>query len=42
MTKLAHSFKPSLTTVKARIENLIERDFMSVDETDKKLYNYVA
>lgn len=40
--QLAPRFVPSPTLIKKRIESLIEREFLERDESDRKLYRYLA
>ena len=40
--QLATRFVPSPTLIKKRIESLIEREFLERDESDRKLYRYLA
>lgn len=40
--QLSDRFLPNPTVVKKRIENLIEREFLERDATDRKLYRYLA
>ncbi len=35
-------FMPNPTVIKKRIESLIEREFIERDQTDRKLYRYLA
>ena len=35
-------FVPAIETIKNRIENLVEREFLRKDDTDIKVYHYVA
>jgi hypothetical protein len=35
-------FVPSVEAIKDRIENLLEREFIKRDETDPRVYHYVA
>lgn len=39
---LSHRFTPTPASIKARIENLIDRDYIARDEADRKRYEYVA
>lgn len=39
---LERRFMPNPAAIKIRIENLIERDYLSRDENDHRLYHYVA
>ena len=39
---MSNRFVPSVDAIKARIENLIEREFIRRDEADPKVYHYVA
>ncbi|CAI2354305.1 unnamed protein product [Caenorhabditis sp. 36 PRJEB53466] len=40
--QLRHRFLPSPTTIKQRIETLIEREYLSRDENDHRSYQYIA
>mmetsp|Transcript_20563 Transcript_20563/g.61882 ORF Transcript_20563/g.61882 Transcript_20563/m.61882 type:complete len:739 (+) Transcript_20563:362-2578(+) len=40
--QLSTRFVPNPTVIKKRIENLIEREFLERDQTDRKLYRYLA
>ena len=40
--QLTARFEPSPTAIKARIESLIEREFLERDTADLRLYNYLA
>ncbi|VDP02089.1 unnamed protein product [Soboliphyme baturini] len=40
--QLKHRFMPSPVAIKKRIESLIEREYLSRDQGDHKLYHYVA
>jgi cullin 3 len=42
MGLMSNRFVPSVDAIKARIENLIEREFIRRDEADPKVYHYVA
>ena len=39
---MSNRFVPSMDAIKNRIENLIEREFIRRDESDPKVYHYVA
>lgn len=40
--QLSYRFNPNPTFIKKRIESLIERDFLSRNGDDARLYNYLA
>ena len=40
--QLSSRFMPNPTVIKKRIESLIEREFIERDQTDRKLYRYLA
>ncbi|VDK75401.1 unnamed protein product [Cylicostephanus goldi] len=40
--QLKHRFVPTPQLIKKRIEALIERDYLTRDAEDLKLYNYIA
>ena len=40
--QLAPRFLPNPTVIKKRIESLIEREFLERDNSDRKLYRYLA
>jgi len=40
--QLSMRFQPQPLQIKKRIENLIERDYLERDETDRRVYHYVA
>jgi cullin 3 len=40
--QLSARFTPKPQDIKARIENLIDRDYLSRDETNRQTYHYVA
>jgi cullin 3 len=40
--QLAARFNPSPVDIKKRIESLIDREYLSRDDTDRTLYRYVA
>ena len=39
---MSNRFVPSIEAIKGRIDNLIDREFIRRDETDPKVYHYVA
>lgn len=40
--QLASRFNPAPAAIKKRIETLLERDYLSRDEDDRRIYFYVA
>ncbi|QDZ21749.1 cullin [Chloropicon primus] len=42
VTQLSSSFKPDVKTIKKRIMDLIERDFLERDKNDPQLFRYLA
>jgi cullin 3 len=40
--QLSNRFKPSPAEIKKRIEDLIERDYLERDATDKRIYSYMS
>jgi cullin 3 len=40
--QLSSRFTPDLTEIKKRIENLIDREFLTRTEEDHHLYDYLA
>ena len=42
ITQLSPRFVPNPSVIKKRLESLIEREFLERDNTDRKLYRYLA
>jgi cullin 3 len=40
--KQLHRFKPDVAHIKKRIETLIETEYLERDESDKRIFNYLA